>query len=350
MDDLRVLQLTRYDRLGGSSRLRFYDYQPALAAQNIRVAQAPFFDDDYLRRLYTGLPASLPNILFYYVRRIGSLLSAYKYDLIWLEKEVLPWLPAWIELSLLKKPYIIDFDDAWFHRYDQHRNPIIRWLLKNKFPKLVRNAAIVIAGSPYLADWAQTNGARKIVRIPTTVDLARYRLAQKQNETFTIGWMGSPSTASYLKKIDGALSQITGTDVHLVGSGAIDLATPHRVSDWREDSEIATLASFDVGIMPLESDLWSEGKCAYKLIQYMAAGLPVVASPVGMNCEVVDHGVTGFLASTDQDWVAALQTLRDNPELRHRMGQAGRRIVEERYSLSGNTAILAQTLREGTRI
>ena len=345
MHDLSILQLTRYDRLGGSSRLRFYDYAPALAANGIHITAAPFFDDDYLKLLYAGNRQSLPKVLSYYCNRLKTLLGARKYELIWLEKEALPWVPALLELPLLGRPFVIDFDDAWFHRYDQHGNPFVRQMLADKFPRLVRKAEAVIAGSPYLAQWAYKNGAKKIVRLPTTVDLARYQARTSTSDDFVIGWMGSPSTAAYLHAVDLALSQVTGAKVQLVGSGPIRLSTPHQTLPWHEETEIADLAAFDVGIMPLESDLWSEGKCAYKLIQYMAAGLPVVASPVGMNREVVEHGVTGFLAGSTSEWIDALTQLRDNPELRLSMGAAGRKIVEERYSLTGNTNFLVETLR-----
>ncbi len=352
MVDVSVLQLSRYDRLGGSSRLRFYDFQPALAERGIRVTAAPFFDDAYLHRLYTGDRGSRVRILHYYRDRFATLLASPRYDLIWLEKEALPWLPASIELLLMRKtPFIIDFDDAWFHRYDLHKSRPIRKILAGKFPALVQGAAAVIAGSPYLAEWATAHGARKVVRIPTTVDLPRYAQKRAFDSAFTIGWMGSPSTTAYLHGIGGALEALCrqGASVRLVGSGPVALPAPTTIIPWTEATETDELATFDVGIMPLKPDAWSEGKCAYKLIQYMAAGLPVVASPVGMNREVVQHGVNGFLADSEQEWIAALETMRTDPGLRHSMGMAGRRIVEERYSLSGNADLLAQTLREAPR-
>ena len=350
MADLRVLQLSRYDRLGGSSRLRFYDFHPHLAEQGIRVTALPFFDDPYLQRLYARKPSAPLQIARYYHGRLRTLLTVAKsHDLIWLEKEALPWLPHIMELPLLRRiPYVIDFDDAWFHRYDRHRNPVVRTLLSSKFPALVRGAAAVIAGSPYLAEWAEARGARKVVRLPTTVDLGRYTVKERSDQgSFVIGWMGSPSSAHYLTAVAPVLSAMTGdrTIVRLIGSGRVEIGNV-EILPWMEATETSDLTGFDVGIMPLTSDEWSEGKCAYKLIQYMAAGLPVVASPVGMNREVVKHGVNGFLADTHQEWSDALMALRNDPTLRARMGANGRNLAEQSYSLAGNAPLLAQTLRD----
>ncbi len=350
MSDLQVLQLSRYDRLGGSSRLRFYDYGALLADHGIHVTPAPFFDDEYLQRLYAGERCRRFQVAGYYLQRVRALVNTSKYDVVWLEKEALPWLPAFAESSLLARtPYVVDFDDAWFHRYDRHRSALVRLGLKTKFPAIVRRAAAVVAGSPYLAEWAAARGAHRIVRIPTTVDLARYRTKQAGvGNGFVIGWMGSPSSARYLDIVRDALREVAaapGTSVRLVGSGAAaDLDA--TVLPWREASEAEDLLGFDIGIMPLTRDEWSEGKCAYKLIQYMAAGLPVVASPVGMNREVVQHGVNGFLAETSEEWVTALRRLREDPALRARMGAAGRKAAEAEYSLAGTAPLLAETLRE----
>ena len=122
-----------------------------------------------------------------------------------------------------------------------------------------------------------------------------------------------------------------------VGRGSVPRSTlpavPTEHVPWTEAAEVAAIAEFDVGIMPLADEPWERGKCGYKLIQYMACGLPVVASPVGVNRQIVEHGVNGFLAETPTQWDEALRTLLADPALRQRMGQAGRQKVERQFSL-----------------
>ena len=351
----RILLLTRYDRMGASSRLRFLDYLPALEKAGLDITVAPFFDDAYLKDLYAKRKIPRGRLIGYYRNRLKYLRSARRYDLAWIEKEALPWLPHWFETHYLKRtPYILDFDDAWFHRYDSHREPLVRYLLQNKFPKLVSRAAAIIAGNAYLEGWAKANSAKRIVRIPTTVALSRYTPRDdRRSDGFTIGWMGSPSSTKYLSGIAQALAAITedgSARVVSVGSGPVDLpGVAVEIVKWREDQEAEILRGFDVGIMPLDADRWSEGKCAYKLIQYMAAGLPVVASPIGMNREVVKDGENGFLASTNAEWVEALDTLKRDAVMGREMGKAGRRKVEELYTLQGNTPKLEAILRACAR-
>ncbi len=350
---LKVLALTRYDRMGASSRLRFNDYQPLLEAQGIRITFAPFFDDAYLRRLYAGQKIDRKTLLGYYRRRLAALRTARNYDLVWLEKEALPWIPAWIESRLLRsRPYVIDFDDAWFYRYEKHVDPTVRFMLQGKFSKLVQRATVTVVGNKYLAGWATAQKAKPVVRIPTNVDLPRYKVAPYPSppRPFTIGWMGSPSSAKYLAQLSQALTELAEDDeFELVVAGADNAEVPGvhvRHVAWSEEAEPGILTGFDVGIMPLDADMWSEGKCAYKLIQYMAAGLPVIASPIGMNRDVVKDSENGYLASSAEEWLTALRALKDDPVLRQEMGKAGRSMVEQEYTLAGNAPRIADVLKK----
>lgn len=360
-----VLLLSRYGRLGASSRLRFLAYLPALRQAGFRITEAPLLDDDYLRALYAGGRIDRTHIAAAYARRLRALRTARRHDLVWLEKEALPWLPAQVEATagLGTVPYVMDIDDAWFERYARHRLAPVRALLGTKFATLARNARIVLAGNPYLADWAAGAGARDVRIQPTVVDLARYPVAHYPTSalaergggdaataTATVGWMGSPSTASYLAAIGGALARL-GSSVRLrvVGAAGLELPVPATCVPWCEDNEAEELARFDIGVMPLPDEPWERGKCGYKLIQYMAAGRPVVASPVGVNVTLVRHGVNGFLAEDEESWMEALGRLAADPDLRARMGAAGRRMVEERYNLAVATPPLAQALREAAQ-
>ncbi len=337
---MKILLLSRYGRLGASSRIRSYQYLPYLREKGVHVTIAPFFDDDYLIYRYSGSHKILGAIFRAYVQRIFTLFKTNSFDLIWIEKEVLPWLPAWGEgiLSLLKVPYIVDYDDAIFHRYDMDHRGVVRSLLGKKIDEVMRKAALVIVGNQYLANRAIKAGAKLVEYLPTVVDSKRYRVKSIYDKSkIKIGWIGSPTTAKYLHLVQPALMMICkegNTRLVLIGAGQIELkGVPTETRSWSEESECDEINDFDIGIMPIPDDPWARGKCGYKLIQYMASGLPVVASGVTANLGIIEHGVSGYIAKTLTDWVDALVALRDDFRLRKRMGNSGRIKVEKNFDL-----------------
>jgi glycosyltransferase involved in cell wall biosynthesis len=338
---VKLLVLSRYDQLGASSRVRSMQYFEALAQSGIEVRFEPFFRDRYLERLYTS-QSTLSEAVRAYANRLRRLLFADSPDAIWLEKEALPWLPHCVERILLPRgvPVVSDYDDAVFHRYDLHRSAIVRRLLGKKIDRVMAASALVMAGNQYLADRAREAGARRVEFVPTVVDLDVYQLRDDSADTAgkTIGWIGSPSTwREYMAPLMPMLSQLAADGgARILAVGAADDVSAHPNLDsvaWTEDTEVARIQEMDIGIMPLTDTPWARGKCGYKLIQYMACGLPVVASPVGVNAEIVEHGVNGFLVETEEQWRDALLTLLRDPDLRRRMGQQGRKKVEAQYSL-----------------
>ncbi len=348
-----VLLLSRFGRLGASSRIRFYQFLPLFAAEGIRVDVAPLLDDGYLQRQYQGKPPSLPRIGAAYLHRLRRLLGSRRYDLIWLEKELLPWIPAWGEACLRSMgiPYVVDYDDAVFHTYDLHPNRWVRRLLGRKIDAVMHHAALVTAGNHYLADRARRAGAPQVEVIPTVVDLERYSVRPARGRAaFTVGWIGSPHTARYLHGMREALAEFCrSADARLVVVGAPEFelkGVPVETRAWMEDREVADIQGFDVGIMPLADRPWEQGKCGYKLIQYMACGVPVVASPVGVNSTIVQPGVNGFLAGTPGEWVAALRELQRDRASADRMGEAGRRRVASEYSVQAVGPGLIAKFRE----
>jgi glycosyltransferase involved in cell wall biosynthesis len=352
---VRVLLLSRYGRLGASSRVRSYQYLPYLRDEGIVVTPAPLLGDPYIERLYARRRQNAAALIGGYGRRLWQLATSYRFDLLWLEYELFPWLPAWFEVFLarLGVPYVADYDDPVFHRYDSHRNPLIRGLLGAKIDHVMRGAALVIVGSEYLGEHARRAGARRVEQLPTVIDLSRYQVATAAGGgPYTIGWIGSPLTAPYLQLVRDALAELCSNGavrVTLVGAGPLTLGpVPIEARPWSEATEVAELQRFAVGIMPLPDGPWERGKCGYKLIQYMACGRAVVASPVGANAQIVEHGVNGLLANTSADWVSALRALRD-PALRVRMGAAGRAKVEREYCLQVTAPRLAALLRSCAR-
>lgn len=337
---MHILLLSRYGRLGASSRVRMYQYLPFLQQHGLSVTVSPLLADDYIQDLYTVNRRRPGSILAAYAKRLRDLRKASQFDLVWIEKEVFPWLPAWAERWLNRRriPYIVDYDDAIFHNYDRNRRRVVRSALGRKIDEVMQRAAVVVVGNTYLADHAARAGANNVEIVPTVIDLDVYRPGtHPQSGTFTMGWIGTPITAPYLHAIETVMAEICrpgAARLVLIGSGNIGLkGTPLEVRPWTEESESTDVRSFDCGIMPLPDADWERGKCGYKLIQYMACAVPVVASPVGVNCQIVDHGVNGFLAVNNSDWTDALEALRDDPALRQEMGNAARRKVEQQYCL-----------------
>jgi glycosyltransferase involved in cell wall biosynthesis len=336
---LKVLLLTKYGERAASTRQRFMQFVPHLAARGIECTVSPLLDDAYLDRKFASGRAGKADLLRAFTRRTSALLHAKGYDLAVVHCELFPYLPAAFEdlLRPSRVPYVYDFDDAIFHMYDRHAHAAVRALYAGKIPRVVARAAHVIAGSRYLADFARIHNPSVEV-IPTVVDTNEYSPAPARPPgPFTVGWIGSPSTALYLPAALEPIAELFAggrARLRLVGSGEIAIrGIAPAIVPWARVTEVDELRAIDVGIMPLSDDPWSRGKCGYKLIQYMACGLPVVASPVGANRDIVEHGVNGFLATTPAEWLAALRELEGNPALRKSMGEAGRRKVEAQYSL-----------------
>jgi len=353
---MRVLLLSKYDRLGASSRLRSYQYLLFLEHHGITVVVASLFDEAYVQGLYAR---AVPRwrVLVGYFKRLWLLFRSRSYDVLWVEKEALPWFPAFFELSLLVRgtPIVVDYDDAVFHRYDIHRSRVVRFLLGKKIERIMASADVVIAGSEYLIDRARRATAKRIEKIPTVVDLDRYSLSPARHSAgeVIIGWIGTPGTATYLLPLIPVFKALRDTcRIRVMAIGANNRSDFEGVIEtvpWSEATEVALLSEVDIGIMPLPDEPFERGKCGYKLIQYMASGKPVVASPVGENAHIVRSGVNGFLPNNDSEWLKHLTELCQSEVLRRRMGAAGREIVEREYSLSITAPRLLQILREVAR-
>jgi glycosyltransferase involved in cell wall biosynthesis len=345
---LKVLALTHFDRLGAASRIRFFQFVPYLKNLGIDITISPLLEDEYLRRLYSSQKREWNYILPGYLKRLCVLTKCSKFDLVWIEKELFKFFPASFEriLSSLNKPYIVDYDDATFHNYDLSPSPFFKIFMRNKIDVVMRNSKCVVAGNDYLAQRAVSSGAKRVEILPSVVDLEKYPLQPPdENTIFTIGWIGSLSTTKYLYTIQEALTVVCKTgSVRLmgIGCGPIKLiSVPLTFRPWSEETEAKNINLFQVGIMPLTDNPWERGKCGFKLIQYMASRKPVIASPVGINSKIVRHGVNGFLASTTEEWITAINTLRNNPLLAKEMGLKGRECVEREYSVQAVVGRLA---------
>jgi glycosyltransferase involved in cell wall biosynthesis len=341
---MEILILPRYSRLGASSRLRIYQYIPYLESAGIHCIVHPFFDDLYVNSLLTK-HKPLFNIIKSYLKRVYFLFKYKNIDIIWIEKEVFPWVPYWIEQIAVfnKKKTIVDYDDAVFYQYTQHSSRVVRILLGEKIDKIIESAFIVVVGNEYLKKYAVTADSNRVKVVPTVVNIDNYKTTYKNVTIVTIGWIGSPATTKYLCSIAPIFSYFQNSNIKFIAVGAkkeLLVGLPIEVILWNEEQEAYNIQQFDIGIMPLTNELFAQGKCGYKLIQYMACGKPVIASPVGVNCSIVKHGINGFLASTVDEWKEAIISLVDDPYLRLNMGTKGRKLVEQEYSLDITVPLL----------
>ena len=345
---MNILFLPKYTNLGASSRLRIFQYIPYLEKSGISVTILPLFPDNYILDLQRN-KRNIILIIKSYIKRFFLLRDVKKYDLLWIEKELFPWLPVWVEKLILgsNTNYSIDFDDAVFYFYDFHVNPIIRKFLLNKHKILMENASLVTVGNKYLLEYAKLSNAKKLEIIPTVVDLDNYyKYKKKDNDILRVGWIGQYSSGKFLLNLNPLFKKMTqrgGVKFIAIGIDASDFDLCMDCIQWSEKYEVNLLNTIDIGIMPLTDGLFERGKCGYKLIQYMACCLPVVASPIGINKQLVIDGYNGFLANSEIEWENALNSLIKDKNLRVKMGENGRTMIERNYSLK-NTAPVVENL------
>jgi glycosyltransferase involved in cell wall biosynthesis len=343
---MKVLGLALYGNLAASTRYRLGQYVPSLAAAGIDLEIRSLLGDDYLRRRFAGERIGPGILVKSAARRLKDLLQQRRYSAAVVYCELMPLMPGPLESALLRIPYVYDFDDAFYLRYGAGK---LAPYLGGKFDRMMRNAAQVTAGSRVLADYASRHNQRTH-HLPTVVDTNRYQPARRpQGGPFTVGWVGSPSTTEHLSELVEPLSRIGREGpVRLVVIGGQAPAVPDvEVIElrWSEADEVRLINSFDVGVMPLIDHPWARGKCAFKLIQYMACGVPGIASPVGANKDVLTPEC-GILAASASEWVEAFRKLRDQPALRQAMGEASRARVESHYSLHQTAPRLEWVIRQ----
>jgi glycosyltransferase involved in cell wall biosynthesis len=345
--------LCRYPRIGASSRLRTIQYVPWLQSYGFKVQVSSFFDEEYIKKLYVGRKTY--NLFDPYLKRAQTLLRSDRKNILWVEKECFPWLPWFLERNMINKytTIVTDYDDAVFHRYDLNHSAIIRASLGRKIDSIMRRSNLVLAGNHYLAERAIRAGSPRVEIVPTVVNAEAYqpKASSRMDGRLCVGWIGSPSTwQEYLRPYAPMLSEIVREHeavFSVIGSGHKGTEFEcFEFLDWNEEEEVDRINNMDIGIMPLEDSPWSRGKCGYKIIQYMACGVPVVASPVGANNSIVEHGVDGFLARSKEEWKGYLSLLMNDADLRRKMGRAGRAKVENSYSIQKYGPIVSGLIAE----
>lgn len=344
----RVLFLTKYTEQGSSSRYRVYQFLPSYTAAGLGLEIRPFHTSEYVRRLDAdaGWLRKARQVGYLAGRawqRLAALRQAGSFDLVVVEGEVFPLAPAWADRLLwaFNRRVVVEYDDALFVYHGEMLEPAwLRRLVAGKVASLMGRSRAVIAGNAYLAEYAAKHNPRVEI-IPTAIDTERWAVASPggpEGGPVRLGWIGSPATARYLAGLGPALAELARKRPFVLRTiGAPALALPGvevEALPWRLESEVADLQACHIGLMPLDDDAYSRGKCGLKLLQYMAIGIPAVASPVGVNAEIVRDGENGYLAGSDEEWVERLTSLIDDAALRRQMGLAGRETVERDYSLT----------------
>ncbi|MGI8733559.1 MAG: glycosyltransferase family 4 protein [Pyrinomonadaceae bacterium] len=342
-----------YDTSPGQ-RFRLEQWEPYLRNLGVEITYEPFEDPELSATPHKpGKVTRKMRLIARAVGRRASLLRKLRnYDAVYVFREAALFGPPIFERLGHRSgvPLIFDFDDAVFVPYVSPSNGYLSYL---KFPAktktICRLATHVIAGNPYLADYArQTNDNVSIV--PTTIDTEKYEVVpRKDNSVPVIGWSGSFSTVQHLDSLARALRRLAqkenfrllviGTSVYKIDGVDVE-ALP-----WRSATEVSDLRQIDIGIMPLPDEAWSRGKCGLKALQYMALGIPTVCSPVGVNSEIIQDSVNGFLAATEDEWVTKLSQLLHDAKLRARLGAAGRETVEAKYSAAVQAPRVYEILR-----
>ncbi|MBK6799468.1 MAG: glycosyltransferase family 4 protein [Acidobacteria bacterium] len=353
---MRVLFLTPNPIEAAGTRYRVNQFLPYLNQHGITGDVIPFLSSDDFKLIYNSgrFIEKSTRLTFAVLRRLRWAIAAGRYDAVFISREAMLFGPPvieWLIARVMRKPIVFDFDDAIFEPYiSPTYGRFATWL---KYPKksdrIMSMSTQIIAGNEYLANYAR-RWNQNVHVIPTVVDTEQYRRPSRLKDMKNvpvIGWIGTHSTAQYLAQIFPALENLAKRHrfkFRVIGAGS-EIQIPGvdvENRPWRLETEIADFHDLDIGVYPIREDRWSIGKCAFKAIQYMAAGVPSVSSPVGMTREVVQDGVNGLLADSAEEWEVALENLLTDDNLRERLAAAGSMTIEECYSLK----VFAPRLRD----
>lgn len=353
---MRVLFLVQYPRQAPSPRYRVYQLVPWLEEAGIECDVEPLIgESDYTAARSAGKYFDKSRMLVGgFARRVSALLRARKYDLVYVLKGAFPYGPPIIEqlLRTSNVPVIFDFDDAIHIHKKSVSHRLLDYLKSTRrVGQVAALASRVVVPNEFLADFAREfNSAVTVVPEAENTERLVPRTPHENGSKVVIGWVGSSSTAKYLTLIEEALRTVCDRfpDVVLRVIGGKFEAEGVRTElvDWNFDQEVQQFHDLDIGIMPLPLEEWSKGKSGCKLRQYMAAGVPGVGTAIGYNLELVEHGHTGFLATTQDEWVDCLSTLIERPEFRNAIADAARRDVEQRFSINVIGPKLEAAIRE----
>lgn len=346
---MRILFLTPYPRgAAPSQRFRFEQYYGALEAEGIPFDTQAFWTDRAWKILYAKgrFWAKLFWLVYGWLKRLLLVFRLGKYDFVFIHREADPLglsLFPWLYARVVRKKIIFDFDDAiWIPNASESNRMFMRFKNWNNTRYLSKLAYKVSAGNAFLCDFAREVNPN-VAYNPTTIDTEHLhnRLKQQNTPDFTIGWTGTHSTIKYLEDILPVFEDLA-REIPFTLAVICD-KKPHfsypflRFIPWNKPTEIDDLLQFNIGLMPLTEDKWSNGKCGFKALQYMSLGIPALVSPVGVNTRIVDHGVNGYICASEADWKTYITDLYKNRNVLQTLSANTRRKIEADYSVTSNT-------------
>lgn len=328
-----------------SQRFRFEQYLSFLKSRGFDYDFSYLIDESDDKVFYR--PGNLFRKSYIFLKaafkRFNDVFKADGYDVIYVQREAFMTGSSWFEkrYSHSKAALVFDFDDAIWNHDVSEGNKSFAWLKDaSKTKRIIAFSDLIIAGNPYLADYASQFNSNVLI-IPTTIDTEEYRPKPDSTDAgkVVIGWSGSITTIKHFELAIPFLTALKSKygsqiEIAVVGDGSYRNSSLDIVGKpWNKTTELADLAGFDIGIMPIPNDDWSKGKCGLKGLQYMALSIPAVMSPVGVNCDIIQDGSNGFLADTTDEWVEKVSRLIESKELRSKLGAAARKTVVEHYSV-----------------
>jgi len=335
-----------------SQRFRFEQYLVLLKEKGFHLNYLGFIPHNKNKELYIhkNSLSTIYTICIGLLRRVTHLCLIFRSDFVFIHRECAPIGPPifeWIIAKVLRKKIIYDFDDAIWLTDKINESALEKFIRqRSKIKTICKWSYKVSCGNAFLTNYAKQFNPNSIIN-PTTIDTENLHNPtlyprKKESKKISIGWTGSHSTLKYLSEIENVLFKLESTFPQVSFALIADkpLAMKLKRYDfikWSKETETSDLSNIDIGIMPLPDDEWSKGKCGFKALQYMAMGIPCVASPVGVNTTIIDHGLNGFLASTTEEWLFYLTQLINNEHMRETFGAEGRKKVVNVYSVHSNS-------------
>lgn len=331
-----------------SQRFRYEQYFELMSQNRMTYTTSTFIDSASWKILYKEghFFAKVKALVKGYFRRLRDLLTIWKYDVVFIHREASPFGPpifSWLVAKVFRKYMIFDFDDAiWIPNASESNSGLTMSFKRfRNAGNVCKWAKVVSVGNKYLAEYALGFNKNVVVN-PTTIETEGHHNVIKKHGTskFVIGWTGSHSTLKYLNDIYPVLQELEKQfdfEFHVIA----DVPPKFQMKSlkfvpWNKTSEIDDLLEFNIGLMPLPDDIWSKGKCGFKALQYMALGIPAIVSNVGVNAEIVDHGVNGFVCKNENDWKEFLKLSLSKPELVKELSKHTREKIVANYSVKSN--------------
>lgn len=337
-------------------RLKYEQYFDYFRNRGIEVEVSSFISDDFQKIIYKKGYFYLK--VFYtlagYIRRIKDIFRLKKFDGLYIFLYVTPFgFPVFEYIFTKIQPnFIYDIDDLVFLKRKNQINPIVEKIRgRSKVPFLIKKARHVITCTPFLDEYAR-KFTHRTTDISSTIDTDSYVPTNpySNSKTIVIGWSGSHSTSSYMYLLQNVLHKIKlKYDVHIlvIGDSSFSYSDiPVEAIPWNKETEVKDLQRIDIGLYPLPDEKWVYGKSGLKALQYMALGIPTIATAIGANFRIIEDGISGLLVKTEEDWLEAIERLILDPELRASIGRQARNRVETLYSIKANRDIYLDILQK----